>query len=61
MISADGIGKEAVGPSEKTTINTGISTYSFTQSWIENPSLKDILVGLIAEDYTSLHNNGRLQ
>jgi len=59
MKSDDGIRNESVNPYEKITINTGISKYSFTQSWIENPSLKDILVGLIADDYSSLHNNGK--
>ncbi|MEA4895760.1 MAG: hypothetical protein VB064_10930 [Oscillospiraceae bacterium] len=34
-----------------TTIKTGKSTYTFTQSWVENEALKDILVGLIADDY----------
>lgn len=36
---------------DKTTIKTGSSSYTFTQSWIENDALKDILVGLIADDY----------
>ena len=38
---------------DKTTIKTGISSYTFTQSWIENEALKDILVGLIADDYNN--------
>lgn len=42
---------------DKITIKTGKSTYSFTQSWVENSALKDILVGLIADDYNSQQNN----
>ncbi len=38
---------------EKTTIKTGNSSYTFTQSWIENEALKDILVGLISDDYSN--------
>lgn len=34
-----------------TTIKTGVSSYSFSPSWLENQALKDILVGLIADDY----------
>ena len=61
MKSDNGIGKDAVSPSEKITIDTGVSKYSFTQSWIDNPALKDILVGLVADDYSSLHNNDKYQ
>jgi hypothetical protein len=35
----------------KTTIKTGVSSYSFSPSWLENQALKDILVGMIADDY----------
>lgn len=42
---------EAINPSDRTTIKTKSTTYSFTKSWIENEALKDILVGLIADDY----------
>jgi hypothetical protein len=46
--------KKEIGKSfDKTTIKTGSSTYTFTQSWIENDALKDILVGLIADDYNN--------
>jgi len=45
--------------SDKITIKTGISTYSFTQSWVENKALNDILVGMIVEDY-KLKNNDML-
>ena len=36
---------------ERVVIKTGSSTYSFTESWVQNDALKDILVGLIVEDY----------
>ena len=60
MKSVEGIKKGAASPIDKTTFNTGVSKYSFTQAWVENQSLKDILVGLIADDYSSLHNNDKL-
>lgn len=37
--------------SDKIVYNTGISTYKFTKSWVENDALKDLLVDLIADDY----------
>ncbi len=40
----------SIDPSEKIKINTGRTTYSFTQDWVENEALKDVLVGLIADD-----------
>ncbi len=43
--------KPAAESVSKTTIITGASSYSFTPSWLENQALKDILVGLIADDY----------
>ncbi len=43
-------------PAENTVIKTGRSTYRFNQSWIENEALKDILVGLIADDYLHQDN-----
>ena len=43
--------KEIVKSIDKTTIKTGSSSYTFSQAWIENEALKDILVGLIADDY----------
>ena len=43
--------KDALDSSDRTVIKTGSSTYSFTNSWVENDALKDILVGLIADDY----------
>ncbi len=48
-----GTEKRKPEPIEKTTIKTGSSSYTFTQSWIENEALKDILVGLIADDYNN--------
>lgn len=57
MISEDGIKKGALSPYEKMTFNTGVSKYSFTQAWLENQALKDILVDLIAEDYSRMQNN----
>ncbi|MGI5986022.1 MAG: hypothetical protein GXY01_05585 [Clostridiales bacterium] len=47
----DEVKKEVGDSSEKITFKTGSTTYTFTQSWIENKALKDILVGLIADDY----------
>ena len=45
-------GKKEIPKSiDKTTIKTGSSSYTFSQDWIENEALKDILVGLIADDY----------
>ena len=38
-------------PIDKTTIKTGQSTYSFSQAWVENEALKDILAGLVADDF----------
>ena len=38
---------------DKTTIKTGNSSYTFTQSWVENEALKDILVGLVADDFSN--------
>jgi len=52
----DGLKNPALGSSDKVTIKTGVSTYSFTQAWVENKALNDILVGMIVEDYTP-HNN----
>lgn len=43
--------KKKIESFDKTTIKTGSTSYTFTQSWIENEALKDILVGLIADDY----------
>lgn len=37
-------------PYEITKIKTESGSYSFTQSWVENEALKDILVGLVADD-----------
>lgn len=39
-----------IDATEKIKINTGKTTYSFTQDWVENEALKDVLVGLIADD-----------
>lgn len=36
---------------ERVVIKTGKSTYAYTKSWVENDALKDILVGLVAEDF----------
>ena len=46
--------KEAFISDDKITIKTGSSTYSFTQSWVENDALKDILAGLVADDLNRL-------
>ncbi len=43
-----------IDSSDKIVFDTGISTYKFTKSWIENEALKDILVDLIADDYKQL-------
>lgn len=42
---------------ERIKIVTGSSTYSFTPSWVQNESLKDILAGLIADDLNKLKND----
>lgn len=42
---------------ERIKIVTGSSTYSFTNSWVENEALKGVLAGLIAEDLNKLKNN----
>jgi len=42
--------KDFLDSSDRTVIKTGSSTYSFTNSWVENDALKDILVGLIVDD-----------
>jgi len=42
--------KEIMDSSERIIIKTGSTTYNFSQSWIENKALKDILVDLIAEE-----------
>jgi len=44
---------ENFSPDNMITIKTGKASYSFTQSWVENKALKDILVDMIAEDYNS--------
>ena len=49
--------KNEIGLSDKIQFKTGSSTYSFTQQWIENEALKDILVGLIANDYNKQNND----
>ena len=41
---------------DKITIKTPSSTYSFTQSWVENEELNGILVGLIADDLNRQQN-----
>jgi hypothetical protein len=43
--------KEPVDAPERITFKTGSSSYSFSQAWVENSALKDILVGLIVDDY----------
>lgn len=52
----DGARNIPLSASDKITIKTGKTTYSFTQSWVENKALNDILVGMIVEDY-KLNNN----
>lgn len=42
--------EEKSRPAERTVINTGKTKYSFTDSWVENDALKDILVGMISDD-----------
>ena len=42
--------KEIMNSSERIIIKTGSTTYNFSQSWVENKALKDILVDLIAEE-----------
>lgn len=42
---------EIINSEEKITFKTPKTTYSFSQSWIENEALKDILVDLIADDF----------
>ena len=42
--------KEIMNNSERIIIKTGSSTYNFSQSWIDNKALKDILVDLIADE-----------
>lgn len=49
--SQNGNKNNQVNSSDKITFKTGNSTYSFTKSWVENDALKDILVGLIVDDY----------
>ncbi len=53
----DAKNKEAIDSPDRTVIKTGASTYTFTQSWVENEALRDILVGLIADDYNGIKNN----
>lgn len=50
--------KESINSYDNMKIKTGSATYSFTQSWVENEALKDILVGLIAEDLNKQQFNG---
>ena len=42
---------DGINISDKTVFVTGSTTYSFTQSWVEKDALRDILVGLIADDF----------
>jgi hypothetical protein len=44
--------KEPADAPERITFKTGSSTYSFSQAWVENKALNDILVGLIVDDYS---------
>lgn len=43
---------------ERIKINTGSSTYSFTEDWTKNEALRDILSGLVAEDLNRNFGNG---
>lgn len=43
--------KEASKSDDKITIKTPVTTYSFSQSWVDNEDLNGILVGLIADDF----------
>lgn len=36
---------------ETTVIKTPRSSYRFTSSWLEHDGLKDILVGLVSDDF----------
>ncbi|NLW65042.1 MAG: hypothetical protein GXY26_02265 [Clostridiales bacterium] len=49
--------EEETNPIDKIVFRTPSSTYSFTQSWVENKALNDILVGLIADDLTKQRYN----
>lgn len=49
--------KEAENTPDNIKIKTPSTTYSFTQSWVENKALNDILVDLIADDFSKQNYN----
>lgn len=49
--------KKEINRPDKIVFKTPNTTYSFTQSWVENKALNDILVGLIADDFTKQKDN----